>query len=376
LALGLAAAASLSLAGCFQSKTKVIEVGDDAGLPSKAFCITMGNKELAQLPKPERASNGGTVYRDPQKPAPYVLKKINKNLYLAQVEVQGKFRYGYLWRDDKRFRLLTFPLQMTEGTRQSAEDAGLTISSSPDGYRDLTGKQADLERFLLTPEIDSLTAVTECSFEKPADWGPPLIGQIRKNFTREDVLSMVGATECGEEVCFYDLGMAVTDERSLKKAHREIRLKFSEHGVDNISIQAQDLDLGWENRALNQSVLSLFPITYSGDESSFVFLRVNNDEVLYPSPDAENLPEDKDKRLDDFVNGTKRRANVSQVYANKTLKFVRMIVTDAQGIEKVKGTRDVRDAIAKLEEANRPYVDYTLERGANGLFSWDIKSQH
>ncbi len=53
-----------------------------------------------------------------------------------------------------------------------------------------------------------------------------------------------------------------------------------------------------------------------------------------------------------------------------------MIVTDAQGVEKVKGIRDVRDAIAKLDEGNHPYTDYTLERSPNGLFSWDIRSQH
>jgi hypothetical protein len=59
LALGLATAASLSLGGCFQSKTRVIEVGDDVGLPSKAFCTTFGEKELTQLPVPERLPMAG-----------------------------------------------------------------------------------------------------------------------------------------------------------------------------------------------------------------------------------------------------------------------------------------------------------------------------
>jgi hypothetical protein len=189
-ALGIAAAASLSLAGCFESKTKVIEVGEDVGLPSKAFCTTLGNKKIEQIPEPEKVPNGGVIYRLGGDPAQFAFKKINKNLYLGQVEHQGKYKFGYLWRDDKKLRTLAFPPQITEGTRKSAENAGLTLSPQADGFQELAGKQADLQRFLISTNTDNLISVSECSFEKPADWDPPLIGQVRKNMSREEVMSM------------------------------------------------------------------------------------------------------------------------------------------------------------------------------------------
>ncbi|WP_114947634.1 hypothetical protein [Microvirga calopogonii] len=281
-------AASLSLAGCFQSKTKAIEVGEELGVTGKAYCTTFGSQKVEQLPVPEKVPGGGVVYRVGD--GVFTFKKINRNLYLAQTEAKGIYKFGYVYIDAKKLRTLAYPPQMTEGTRRSIEAAGLTVNPGSDGFQDLAGKPADLQRFLLSPNVDSLAAFSDCSFEKPTNWGPPLIGQIRKNFTRDDVLSMVGATECGEDVCFHDLGMAVTEERSLKKAHGEIRLTFNDQGVRQISIKGQDLDLRWENKALNQSVLSLFPVAYSGDESSIVFLRVNDDGVLYRSPTLRVFP--------------------------------------------------------------------------------------
>jgi hypothetical protein len=376
LALGLATAASLSLGGCFQSKTRVIEVGDDVGLPSKAFCTTFGEKELTQLPVPEKASNGGTIYREPQKPGQYALKKINKNLYLAQAEAPGKFRFGYVWRDDKKLRILTFPLQMTEGTRQAAEDAGLTLSPSSDGFQDLTGKQADLERFLLSPKTDSLTAVTECSFEKPADWDPPLIGQVRKNMSREEVMSQPGATECGDNVCFTDLGLAGINPRSQRKGSGQIRVKFNEQGVNRISLRAKDLDLGWQEGLLNKTILSLSPIPYTGDEGKIAFLQVNGDQVLYSGPDATNLADDVAKRLNIFNQEIQRRSHVANIFSNQSIRFLRFVVTDSQGIEAIKGIPDLNAAIHELGLQNRPYIDLTLAREPNVGQNLSVDSQH
>ncbi|WP_262267318.1 MULTISPECIES: hypothetical protein [Microvirga] len=375
-ALVTVCAASLSLAGCFESKTKVIENGDEVGLPSKAFCTMMGKKELAMLPVPEKVSNGGTVYRDPQRPDQYLFKKINKNLYLAQIEAQGRFRFGYLWRDDKKLRVLIFPLQMTEGTRQAAEDAGLTVSPSPNGFQDLTGKQADLERFLLSPKTDGLTAVTECSFEKPADWDPPLIGQVRKNMSREEVMAQPGATECGDNVCFTDLGLAGINPRSQRKGSGQIRVKFNEQGVNRISVRAKGLDLGWQEGLLNKTVQSLLLVPYTGDEGKFVFLQVNGDQVLYSGPDATKLSDDVEKRLGIFHQEIQRRSHVANIFSNQSIRFLRIVLTDSKGIEAIKDIADLNAAIHELGFQNRPYIDLTLEREKDVGQRLSIDSQH
>ncbi|WP_262030583.1 hypothetical protein [Microvirga sp. Mcv34] len=376
LALAVVGAASLSLAGCFQSKTKVIELGEDAGLPSKAFCTTLGKKQIEQLPTPEKAQNGGIIYRQANKTDQVALKKINKNLYLAQLETQGKFQFSYLWRDDKRLRILAFPLQMTEGTRRSAEDAGLTLSPQPNGFQELAGKHEDLERFLLSPKTDSLTAFSECTFEKPADWDPPLVGQVRKNMSREEAMSQPGATECGDNVCFTDLGLAGINPRSQRKGSGQIRVKFSDQGVNRTSVRAKGLDLGWQEGLLNKTILSLSPIPYTGDEGKVVFLQVNNDQVLYSASDTVEVPDDVAKRLNIFNQEIQRRSHVANIFSNQTIRFLRFVVTDSQGIEAIKGIPDLNAVIHELGLQNRPYIDLTIAREPNVGQSLSVDSQH
>jgi hypothetical protein len=376
LALGFTAAASLSLAGCFESKTKVIQVGEDVGLPSKAFCTTMGKKQIEQLPTPEKAANGGTIYRQANQLDQVALKKINKNLFLAQLENHGKFKFGYLWRDDRRLRILAFPLQMTEGTRKSVEDAGITLSPQPDGFQGLTGKQADLERFLLSPNTDSLVAFSECTFEKPADWDPPLIGQVRKNMSRDEVMSLAGATECGDNICFSDLSLARINPRSRQKGSGEIRVKFNDQGVNRISLRAKELDLGWQEGRLNKTVQSLFPIPFTGDEGRWVFLGLNGDQVLYSASDTIELSDDVAKRVKVFHQEIQHRSHIAHIFSNQSIRFLRIVLTDSQGIEVVKGIPDINAVVHELGLQNRPYIDFTVARDKNGSQSLSIDSQH
>ncbi|MBD2746136.1 hypothetical protein IC232_05415 [Microvirga sp. BT688] len=376
LALGIAVAASLSLAGCFESKTKAIEVGEDVGFPSKAFCTTLGKKKIEQLPAPEIEPNGGVIYRSDGKPNKFAFKKVNKNLYLAQEETQGKYRFGYLWRDDKKLRTLVFPPQITEGTRKSVENAGLTLSPQADGFQELVGKQADLQRFLLSPNIDNLVAFSECSFDKPADWDPPLIGQVRKNMSREEVMSLPGATECGDNICFSDLGLARINPRSQRNGSGQIRVKFSEQGVNRISVRAKGLDLGWQEGLLNKTVQSLLLVPYTGDEGAFVFLQVNGDQVLYSGPDATKLSDDVAKRLGTFHQEIQRRSHVANIFSNQSIRFLRIVLTDSKGIEAIKDLADLNAAIHELGLQNRPYIDFTLEREKDVGQRLSIDSQH
>jgi hypothetical protein len=153
-------------------------------------------------------------------------------------------------------------------------------------------------------------------------------------------------------------------------------VKFSEQGVNRISLRAKGLDLGWQEGLLNTTVLSLFSIPYTGDEGKWVFLRVNGDQVLYSGPDATNLTGDVAKRLNVFHQEIQRRSHVANIFSNQSIRFLRIVLTDSQGIEAIKGIPDLNAAIHELGLQNRPYIDFTIAREPNQEQSLSIDSQH
>ncbi|EIM29856.1 hypothetical protein [Microvirga lotononidis] len=375
--LGTVLAASVALSGCYMTSDPVVQKGDAMPWGDNAVCTLDGKNYALDFTKPEKDAAGGTVYK--RNGEEYTFKRIEDDLYLVQLKGKGGYRYGYLFNQgQKGTRILSFPQEPGQGLANLAREADVMLSRSKtiEGWTEMDArKPTDIEKFLTSVKIGDLKPAGECSFTKAPAKDAVILGPLRRNMLRDDVLALKGAEECSlADVCFDLVEGGFAAGLGGNGAKGTVTVSFTEEGISRVETQINGLSVdaltdktnGVGSISGGPNMSDSIPVLFGINS---VDLDFTNPESIRSGPQAEKRARDAIAKLDGLSKGGK------EFFGAPDFRRIRLIFAPKSSVVRAAGVKGYQQAIAKMEDAKVPFQDFGITKTEKGLYDMHVVIQ-
>lgn len=343
------------LAGCYQSKTSVIEDGLALPFGDVASCRINGKTVSADFSKPVKTAAGGVIYRVGNEVLAF--KRISDTLYLTQLATGGVHKFGYLLKNGDAVDVLSLKPEAAADPSNQSRAANILFKPAADDWTEMVGDRAEIEAFLMGAKLGSMRSAGECKFRKAVPADAPITKLLRLSTTREQALKIPGAEECElGDVCLPLTAAAAARLSPAEKAGFRYQVAFDPDRVQSVKIVARAVSPA---SALAISDDLGTGVSRVGPYDALLAFALNGIELdmLRVKEHAGDA-----KWVEQVKHATERTKDMPAMMAAPDFRVFRTTMLPAETLATLQGLPSSDRALAQIRQSGSPYLRMTISR--------------